>query len=325
MENYRFAVKKEDSGIRLDKYLVQRGLPRSRSQIQKLIESGAVTVNSQHCDPSHHTQVGEVIAVDLPEPAKERKIDPEAIPLTVLYEDNDILVVNKPAGMVVHPAAGHYSGTLVNALLAHTSQLSGIGAPLRPGIVHRLDRDTSGTLVVAKNDRAYLNLVGQIKQHRLKRCYLALVHGHPGERRKRIETQIGRHPRQRKRMAVLPAGGREAITNFRVLEEYDEHSLLEVSLETGRTHQIRVHLSSRGFPIVGDKVYGSRRQGRSKSFVNQHLVTLVRRQALHAQLLGFKHPITGMYLEFTAPLPSDIQAAIDYLRLVKFSRTIPKN
>lgn len=227
---------------------------------------------------------------------------PEEIPLDIVYEDADLVVVNKPRGMVVHPAAGNYRGTLVNALLNHCRDLSGINRALRPGIVHRLDKDTTGLLVVAKNDTAHLDLACQIKERRVKRQYLALVHGHPPQEGT-VDAPIGRHPVHRKKMAVEPRHGRPAVTHFRVLERYPGYALVEARLETGRTHQVRVHMAYIGHPLLGDPVYAPRRPRLGLAG-----------QALHACTLGFRHPRTGEYLEFRAPLPRDFEEVLEHLR-----------
>ncbi|HYH03713.1 MAG TPA: RluA family pseudouridine synthase, partial [Bacillota bacterium] len=226
---------------------------------------------------------------------------PEAIPLEILYEDGDLVVVNKPRGMVVHPAAGNYHGTLVNALLEHCRDLSGIGGIIRPGIVHRLDKDTSGVLVVAKNDLAHLHLAAQIKSRQMKRIYQTLVHGRPPESG-RVEAPIGRHPVERKKMAVVPTG-KPAVTNYRVLEYFQRYAFLEVKLESGRTHQIRVHLSHLGYPVVGDPVYGWKKEAAP-----------IVGQALHAAVLGFIHPRSGVYLEFTTAIPAVMEEALQWCR-----------
>ena len=238
----------------------------------------------------------------------------EEIPLEVLYEDGDLVVVNKPPGMVVHPGAGTSGGTLVNALLAHCRDLSGIGGTLRPGIVHRIDKDTSGVLVVAKNDRAHQSLSDQFKEHTIKRVYLALVFGSPKGEKGRIESAIGRHPVDRKRMSGKSGRGKHAVTHWQVLGRFAGITLVRLKLETGRTHQIRVHLSETGHPLVGDPVYGG--SGRLAGISDPQLKGLIRaldRQALHAKTLGFIHPTTGKYLEFDTDLPEDMARIIAYL------------
>jgi 23S rRNA pseudouridine1911/1915/1917 synthase len=239
---------------------------------------------------------------------------PEDIPLEILYEDADLVVLNKPAGMVVHPGAGNSAGTLVNALLGHCHDLSGIGGELRPGIVHRIDKETSGILVVAKSDNAHQGLSGQFSAHTIKRVYIALVFGSMKTDTGKIEGTIGRHPVDRKKMSGTSRHGKRAVTHWRVLARYPGISLLRIKLETGRTHQIRVHLSENGHPLLGDAVYGG--SGRLAGLKDAKLRSLIKemgRQALHAQTLGFIHPVTGVYLEFSAELPADIQTILDYL------------
>jgi len=298
MPSQRFTVESRDAGIRLDSFLTQAGVWPSRSFVQKIIENGGVTLNGKRLKGSYRVAPGDHITVEWEEP-KPLTVQAEAIPLEILYEDSDVIVVNKPRGMVVHPAAGNYEGTLVNALLNHCQDLSGIGGVIRPGIVHRLDKDTSGVLVVAKNDQAHLSLSAQLKERRMKRLYLALVHGHP-EPEGRIDAPLGRHPVERKKIAVVP-GGKRAVTHFRVKTYYSKYALLEVRLETGRTHQIRVHLSYLGFPLVGDPVYGRKKEP-----------VPIQGQALHAAVLGFVHPRTGEYLEFETPMPPEMQAALEW-------------
>lgn len=283
-------------------FLAQQDLGLSRSVIQKLIIAGSVTVNGEPARPSHRLQVGEVVDIEIPDP-EDRPPEPEDIPLNILYEDEDVLVINKQRGLVVHPAAGSPRGTLVNALLHHTQQLPDVGDETRPGIVHRLDKDTTGVLVVAKSDRAYLSLREQIKAKTVKRAYLALVHGNVSQDRGFVEAPIGRHPVHRQRMAVVREGGKNAFTHFRVLERFGDFTLLECRLETGRTHQIRVHMAHIGHPVVGDPVYGPKRCPFN-----------VGGQLLHAYVLGFIHPGTGEYMEFRADPPEDMQEVLETLR-----------
>lgn len=294
-------VGEEGQGKRLDLYLADRGLFPSRAQAQRAIAAGQVVVNGQRVKASYRLRTGDRLSLSWQPPAPPSLV-PEAIPLDVVYEDQDLLVINKPQGLVVHPAPGHPRGTLVNALLHHCRDLSGIGGSLRPGIVHRLDKDTSGLLVVAKNDRAHLELAKQLKDHAVQRVYLALVYGHP-PRAGTIRAAIGRHARERKKMAVRPDGGKEAVTHFRVLEYFDGYALVEARLETGRTHQVRVHLASLGHPVVGDPLYSRRRPPWP-----------VAGQLLHAQRLVFRHPISGRPMEFTAPLPPAFAAVLHQLR-----------
>ena len=287
-----FVAEQEDVGVRLDKFLDERLEEYTRSRIQKLIEDGCVAVDGQRVKPSYKIRVGDEIIMSAPE-LKEPEIVAEEIPLDVVYEDEDMLVINKPQGMVVHPAAGNYKGTLVNALMAYCGDtLSGINGEKRPGILHRIDKDTSGLLLVAKNDMAHQGLAAQIKAHSLTRAYKALAYGNFKQDEGTINLPIGRHPVDRKKMAVTYRNSREAITHYRVLKSFSGYSLVECRLETGRTHQIRVHLTNMGHSIVGDPVYGSRKCSFS-----------LKGQLLHAWKVGFIHPRTGEYMEFTSELP----------------------
>lgn len=301
MKEYRIVAEQGES--RLDAFLAGREeLGLSRSRIKGLLEEGYITLNGSAPKASQSVAAGDEIVVRIPEP-KKVDLAGEAIPLDVVYEDDDVLVINKQRGLVVHPAAGHWSGTLVNAVLEHVDDLEGIGGELRPGIVHRLDKDTTGLLVVAKNERAMASLQDQIREHRARRIYWALVHGNAMPDTGRIEAPIGRHPGDRKRMAVNTKTGRDAVTHFKVLERYRGYALLECRLETGRTHQIRVHLSFIGHPVVADPLYGTRKA---------HLGMAP--QALHARQLGFFHPSSGEWVEFTADPPADMMAVIEQLR-----------
>ncbi|MCL6450581.1 MAG: RluA family pseudouridine synthase [Acetobacteraceae bacterium] len=293
---------REQAGERLDRFLAQSSLGLSRSRVQQLIDAGAVLVDGRPARPSQRVQAGQPVAVEVPDPAPARA-EPEPLPLDVVYEDADLLVVNKPRGLVVHPAAGHARGTLVNALLARCPDLAGVGGVLRPGIVHRLDRDTTGLMVVAKNQAAMDGLARQIKARQVRRTYLALVWGCPEPPSGRVEAPIARNPRDRKRMAVV-AGGRPAATEYEVVERLGPCSLLRLRPETGRTHQLRVHLAHIGHPVVGDPVYGPRRAPRLG----------LGGQALHAAVLGFSHPRTGEAVEFDCPLPEDMARALEALR-----------
>ncbi|WP_434073126.1 RluA family pseudouridine synthase [Moorella naiadis (nom. illeg.)] len=296
----------EAKGERLDAWLAGVMPEVSRSRVQQLLEAGEITlVEGSLLKANYRLRGGERIQVRLPEPAR-LEVKPEAIPLDVLYEDEDIIVVNKPQGMVVHPAPGSEQGTLVNALLYHCRDLSGINGVLRPGIVHRLDKDTSGILVAAKNDNAHRGLAAQIKDHSVKRVYLALVYGTVAEPAGRVEAPIGRHPVDRLRMAVTRKNSRPAVTHYRVVEHFPEHTLLEARLETGRTHQIRVHMAFIGHPVVGDPKYGPRRCPFN-----------VPGQLLHAGCLGFVHPVRGDYLEFTTPPPAIFLQVLNQLRREK--------
>ncbi|PLY03303.1 MAG: RluA family pseudouridine synthase [Desulfuromonas sp.] len=300
---------------RLDTFLSE-GLPEvSRSQLKKLIDNGRVTIGGSTVKASLKLKGGEEIIIDLPPPEPAEAL-PEEIPLDILYEDKDLLVINKPAGMVVHPAAGHARGTLVNALLHHCDDLAGIGGELRPGIVHRIDKDTSGLLVITKNDRSHQHLAAQFKKHSINRRYLALVHGCPDTDSGVIDQAIGRHPVQRKKMSSKARQGKHAVTHWKVIKRYADHnlSLIELRLETGRTHQIRVHFSERNLPLVGDPLYGN--SSRTAALKDPQLKKLIARlpgQALHARLLGFIHPESGKYLEFSSEMPDTLADIINYL------------
>ena len=289
-------IDRTDVGKRLDVFVAEReGITRSAAA--KLAESGQVTVNGNAVTKNYRLREGDTVNTVIPEPVPD-KAEPEAIPLEIVYEDKYLLVVNKPKGMVVHPAPGNPSGTLVNALLYHCgNSLSGINGVIRPGIVHRIDKDTSGLLVVAKTDEAHLSLAEQIASHRFERQYRAIVNGHLKEESGRIDRPIGRHPVDRKKMAVVK-DGREAATNYRVLASLERADYLALQLETGRTHQIRVHLSSLGHPLLGDTVYGG---GRTKFELSHE--SLLCGQCLHAKTISFQHPITGDILRLDSPLP----------------------
>jgi len=303
MEKEKSLIFTGEEKIRIDLYLTQQEIYPSRSQIRNLIAQGKVKVNGNPVKPSYILKNGDTIDLSLPENI-ELKIKPEAIPLDIIYEDEHLVVVNKPAAMIVHPAGKINSGTLVNALLCHCrDSLSGIGGVIRPGIVHRLDKNTSGLMVVAKNDFAHLDLSKQIKKHEVTKKYLTLVHGNLKDDSGIIDAPIGRSLKNRKKMAVTVEGkSREAITHFKVLKRFSGYTLVEATLRTGRTHQIRVHLAFIGHPIVGDQLYGHRRQGLN-----------INRQALHSHILGFVHPVSKKYMEFSAPLPRDMQELINRL------------
>lgn len=296
----------ETKGDRLDRWLSKQLRELSRSRLQHLIEDGRVWVNGDIClSKKTHLQPGDRVQVEIP-PPKPLNLRPQTIPLDILYEDEELVVINKPAGLVVHPAPGHPDGTLVNALLAHCDSLAGIGGVQRPGIVHRLDKDTSGAIAVAKTDRAHQSLQAQIKAHTASREYLAIVCGVPPTETGIVNQPIGRHPVHRKKMAAIPVerGGRPAITHWRTLERLGNYTLLHFRLETGRTHQIRVHCAHLGHPIVGDPVYGS---GRSVG-VN------LSGQALHAWKLTLQHPVSGEWIEAIAPAPDTFNKLLDLLR-----------
>lgn len=301
MEQLLLEVPPEARPERLDRWLAHNGVGRSRSYVRRLIDSGLVRVDGRLAPASLQVRPGQRIEVELP-PPEEDETRPEPIPLDVVYEDDDVLVINKPQGMVVHPAAGHKGGTLVNALLARGSTLSFVAGEDRPGIVHRLDKDTSGLMVVAKNDRAHLSLAAQIRMREAHREYVLIVHGRVRADRARIKAPIGRHPIHRKRMAVVP-DGRPAETEFEVLERFQDYTYMRAVLRTGRTHQIRVHTAHLGHPVVGDKVYGPRRYRWD-----------LQGQCLHAVKLAFEHPTTGQWVSFEAPLPEHMEMVLRDLR-----------
>jgi 23S rRNA pseudouridine1911/1915/1917 synthase len=303
----------EEQGDRIDRYLSQHLPDLSRSRIQQLIEQGQVQVNDNVCTSKKAiVQIGDRISLTIPE-AKPLDLQPEAIPLDILYEDDSLIIINKPAGLVVHPAAGHESGTLVNALLAHCSNLAGIGGVQRPGIVHRLDKDTTGAIAIAKTDQAHQHLQAQLKAKTARRDYLGVVYGAPSADSGTIDQPIGRHPVDRKKMTILPVekGGRTAVTHWQVRERLGNYTLIHFQLETGRTHQIRVHSAYMGHPIVGDPVYSS---GRS---VGVNLPG----QALHAWRLRLQHPVSGEWIEASAPVPPAFSKLLDVLRLRAASLT----
>ena len=302
MNEYSFICAEDISEMRIDRCITDEYEELSRSYIQKLIKEGRVYVNGSACKASLKVSSGDVICFSAPE-AVIPDIIPQNIPLDILYEDSDVIVINKPKGMVVHPAPGHYTDTLVNAILYHCgNELSGINGVMRPGIVHRIDMDTTGSLLVCKNDKAHLSIAEQLKEHSIKRIYTALVHGCLKDDEGRIDAPIGRHKTDRKRMAI-DQNGRRAVTNYRVVERFDKYTLIECRLETGRTHQIRVHLSSIGHPIVGDEVYCSIK-----------CPFKLKGQTLHAGIIGFIHPTSGEYLEIEAPLPEYFSSLLDKLR-----------
>ena len=295
-------VEEEMDGERLDAFLAEQVEQLSRSAVKNLINEGQVLVNGAKQKASYHVREGDEISIEIPEP-QVLELKPRDIPLEIIYQDEDLAVINKPKGLVVHPAHGNWDYTMVNALLYHIKDLSGINGQIRPGIVHRLDKDTSGVMVVAKNDVAHRSLAAQIKDHSIKREYIALVHGTIKENLGTIDAPIGRSKNDRKKMAVI-ADGRPAVSKYQVLERYHNYSLVKVELLTGRTHQIRVHFAYIKHPVVGDPLYGS-----GKKHFN------LDSQALHAHLLGFNHPRTGKYLEFTSPLPEYFQEILTSLRL----------
>jgi len=314
-ERTEMIVVSDDDEGRLDAFLATR-LDVSRTQVQRLISEGRVTVDGRGARKSQAVEEGQRIDITLPSPVVVA-IEPENIPIDVVYEDDALLVVNKAAGMVVHPSAGHPTGTLVNALLAHVDDLSGIGGKLRPGIVHRLDKDTSGLLVVAKRDGAHQALSEGLRLREIKRLYLAATWGHIGESPLTVDAPIGRDPRNRLRMAVVQ-GGREAVTRVRLKEDWKAAQLLELALKTGRTHQIRVHLEHVGHPVVGDQLYGvgwERGMGGTNSGWARELQRMVSRQFLHAWSLSFAHPDSGEPMSFEAPLPPDLERVAEWARM----------
>lgn len=304
MQEYCFQITEELEGERLDKALSLLIESLSRSFVSKLIKENKVYVNGKISKSSYTLKCDDVVVFELP-PSQEPDIEPENIPIEVLYEDSDVIVVNKPKGMVVHPAAGHYSGTLVNALMYYCGhELSGINGVMRPGIVHRIDMDTTGSLIVCKNDKAHNCIAEQLKVHSIERKYHAICHGVLKEEEGVINKPIGRHPNDRKKMAINERNGKEAITHYKVLERFKDYTYVECKLETGRTHQIRVHMASIGHPLLGDEIYAP---GRKSPFKTQG-------QTLHAKILGFIHPTTGEYVETDADLPEYFTKILNILR-----------
>ena len=289
MEKFNYIA---DESIRIDKFIASKLEGVTRSHIQKLIDDGCITVDGKSVKSNHKLKIGQSIDVALPE-AKQLDVVAEDIALDIVYEDEHMLVVNKPQNMVVHPAAGNYEGTLVNALMHHCGDsLSGINGVIRPGIVHRIDKDTSGLLLVAKDDATHIGLSEQIKEHSLTRKYIAIVHGNFKNDEGTVDAPIGRHPTDRKRMCITEKNSKNAVTHYRVLQRFMEYTLVECKLETGRTHQIRVHMASLGHPVMGDKTYGVKKEKYNLSG-----------QLLHAKIVGFIHPITKEYMEFETDIP----------------------
>ena len=302
MENYLFEIQ-ENQQMRLDKYLAEQFPEQTRSYLQKLIKEGQVLVNGKTVKSGYQLSKGDEVSVTIPEP-KELDVEPQKMDLDIVYEDEDVILINKPKGMVVHPAPGHTTDTLVNGLLYHCKDnLSGINGVARPGIVHRIDRDTTGILIVCKNDMSHNSIAAQLKEHSINRRYRALVHGNLKEDTGTVEGPIGRHPVDRKKMAINERNGKPAVTHFTVLERFGNYTLIECKLETGRTHQIRVHMTSIGHPLVGDEVYGPAK-----------CPFKLQGQCLHAMVLGFVHPRTGEYMEFSADLPEYFEELLKKLR-----------
>ncbi|MBQ2466733.1 MAG: RluA family pseudouridine synthase [Lachnospiraceae bacterium] len=303
METVRYDVTTEYVGVRLDRFLTEMDSEHTRSFLQKVITDGGVLVNGKPAKANYKLRLDDVVELDIPEPV-ELEVLPEDIPLDILYEDADVLIVNKPKGMVVHPAPGHTVGTLVNAVLYHCKdELSGINGVIRPGIVHRIDMNTTGSLIVCKNDKAHQDIADQIKVHSIHRVYRGIVIGRVSDDEGVIHAPIGRHPIDRKKMAINEKNGKDAITHYKVLQRFERYTYMEFVLETGRTHQIRVHMASIGHPLLGDEVYGPAK-----------CPYQLQGQTLHAMTIGFKHPSTGEYVEFSAPLPEYFQHLLEILR-----------
>ena len=297
-----FAAEADDVGKRIDVFAAENYEELSRSGLKKIIDAGGVTVNNKTVKANYKLRTGDIVTMNIPE-SVPLEIIPQNIPLDILYEDDDVIVINKPQGMVVHPAPGHYTDTLVNALLYHCGDsLSGINGIMRPGIVHRIDMDTSGVIMAAKNNNAHRSLALQLAEHSITRKYNAIVYNNIKEDEGTIDKPLGRNPSDRKKMAVVP-GGRRAVTHYRVLDRNGKFTYIEAQLETGRTHQIRVHMTYAGHPLLGDSVYGPKKQPFN-----------LKGQVLHARVLGFVHPVTGEYMEFESPLPEYFQKLLERCR-----------
>ncbi len=324
---YEFKIQEADLHKRLDLFLIEKGVPYSRSQLKKWISGGRISVNGQSTKGGYRLKKGDYLEL-IPQDPLPLVMAPEDIPLTILHEDHDLLIIDKPAGLVVHPAPGNYSGTLVHALLFHCSDLSGIGGVLRPGIVHRLDKDTSGLMVIAKNDASHQQLIRQFQGGKVIKEYQALVWGVPQKNQDCIEKPVGRHPVQRKKMAVDLIHGKRAVTEWQVIERFPQGiTWLKLGLRTGRTHQIRVHLASQGWPVVGDPLYGRLKNNfQTKERFSAEGLTDISRQLLHSCRLSFLHPTSGKPLDFSSVLPKDMKDLIRHLRTYsdKDRQTIPK-
>ena len=303
MERFEFVCEAENKGERIDSFLSKKCEDFSRSAITKNVEKGLVTVNDKAVSKSYKLSVGDLVVMSVEAPV-ELDVVPQDIPLDIVYEDDDLLVINKPKGMVVHPAAGNYTDTLVNALMFHCKDsLSGINGVLRPGIVHRIDKNTSGLLIVAKNDKSHNHLALQIKEHSFTREYVTVVYGNIKDDNGTVDAPIGRHPVDRKKMCVINKNSKHAVTHYEVLERFNGFTMLRCKLETGRTHQIRVHMAYIGHPVAGDDVYGPKK-----------VITALKGQCLHAQKIGFIHPTTSEYLEFTSDIPETFSTFVNKIR-----------
>lgn len=317
-ETQIYDIQEDQRGTRLDRFLIHATEGVSRTYLQRLIRDGDVTVNGKVAkQPSYALREGDRVCLTLPPPRPLETVQPERISLDILHEDSHLIVLNKPAGMLVHPANGVYRGTLVNALLAHCTDLSGIGGVERPGIVHRLDKGTSGVLVVAKTDVVHRGLSSQFERHSITRQYIAVVCGVPTETTGTIDARIARSRRDRRRMTTVETGGRHAVTHYEVLEGYPQFARVQLTLETGRLHQIRVHLQHIGHPVVGDAVYGGEQRALNDADTPElkQALSQLKRQALHAHLLGFEHPETREHLTFSAEMPKDMQQVVDTLQI----------
>ncbi len=312
VEHIEITVAAGEKGQRLDVFVTRKYNDISRSQVKRALEDRRLLVNRVTPKAGYRLRQGDIISYtgEAPLPCKAFA---ENIPLSVVYEDPHIMIVNKPAGMVVHPAPGHYSGTLVNAILFHCHDLSGVGGVLRPGIVHRLDKDTSGLIIIAKSDQAHRRLTDQFKRHEIRKTYMAVVHGNPKNNEGTVELPVGRHPVDRKKMSINSRRGREALSRWQVMERFGSASLLEICIETGRTHQIRVHMNALGHPVIGDRIYGKPGTSAIDPAVRKRIKDMGR-QALHAAHLEFDHPVYGGCLSFHAGMPDDMDDLCDFLR-----------